>query len=842
MRKLFLLTLIALFITLTGYAQDTAAVENALKQLPGYTFGQERAAFEPLAQAVRKSALDEKLRSALETKLLNVLDANCTIDAKRFICRQLIIIGSDAAIPTLSNLLRHDDTINIACHVLEAIPGDASTNTLLDSLKTANDTQKLALIGTLGRKNATSAVAPVSKYLNAETLTVALAAADALGAIGTEKAMQVLKAALPQSKGALHAAIADACLRCCAQAVKQKNNAAAVSLYQELMQPNQLGHVRAAALSGLVQAQPEKALEQVLQALTESDKSLTLAAAGYVRRLPGEEATRAFASLLANATTTTQLLLIDALADRGDRLAGDAVSKAASSAHEEVRLAALTALAVLGDKEVVDLLLEAATTRTGQERRVAQDSLARLNDPTINGLLLARAEKGSVALRTEALEALAARKAVETRTALLGFYQDPEAEVREAALKALRVLAMEEDLQPLLRFLESPKAESDRSVIERTLVAVAKRIPDPIQQTEAIRSAYAMTADTNYETALLRVLGELHTQESLAILAQALQNKDADLRLVALEKLGAWSNETPLDVVRTVLLNPASDDERNRALSAYLKLLRGAENTSQRELIARYQEVFTLLNNSDELKTALAGVANLVSTDALKMAQGYLTDDTVSAEATFAMLRIAKNLSGIAPKEVIPAIQPFLSNANPAISKQAKAIQEAIEAFDGYLAAWQYAGPYFEEGKSGKILFDDTFPPETEPEKILWKSMPMAVDERPWVIALAKVLGGEHRVVFLRTYVHSDKRQPAVLELGTNDGVKTWWNGELIHEFNEGRPLTPGQDQLALTLNKGWNTLVLAVFQHGGNWEACARLRTPDGEPLEGVTSNFEMN
>jgi len=73
--------------------------------------------------------------------------------------------------------------------------------------------------------------------------------------------------------------------------------------------------------------------------------------------------------------------------------------------------------------------------------------------------------------------------------------------------------------------------------------------------------------------------------------------------------------------------------------------------------------------------------------------------------------------------------------------------------------------------------------------------------------------------------------------LGSNDGIKAWLNGDLIHGLNVGRPLTPGQDKVPVKLKAGDNLLLLAIYQHGGQWGACARLRSADGGAIEGVTT-----
>ena len=100
---------------------------------------------------------------------------------------------------------------------------------------------------------------------------------------------------------------------------------------------------------------------------------------------------------------------------------------------------------------------------------------------------------------------------------------------------------------------------------------------------------------------------------------------------------------------------------------------------------------------------------------------------------------------------------------------------------------------------------------------------------------LLKAFGGEQRVAYARTWVHCDQQQPARLELGTDDGVKVWFNSSVVHTNNTFRGLQPGSDKVNVTLKAGWNPLLLKVTQLNQGWAFCARFRKPDGTHLDGL-------
>jgi len=105
------------------------------------------------------------------------------------------------------------------------------------------------------------------------------------------------------------------------------------------------------------------------------------------------------------------------------------------------------------------------------------------------------------------------------------------------------------------------------------------------------------------------------------------------------------------------------------------------------------------------------------------------------------------------------------------------------------------------------------------------------------LIEIDKVLDGQDRVAYLRTRIASAKAQDAVLLVGSDDGVKIWLNGRVVHANNAVRPCAPDQDKAPIQLKQGSNALLVKVTQGGGEWSVCVRLRSPDGNNLlDGVT------
>lgn len=106
-------------------------------------------------------------------------------------------------------------------------------------------------------------------------------------------------------------------------------------------------------------------------------------------------------------------------------------------------------------------------------------------------------------------------------------------------------------------------------------------------------------------------------------------------------------------------------------------------------------------------------------------------------------------------------------------------------------------------------------------------------------VDLAKFLGGDQRAAYLRSEIWSASAQTAVLELGSDDGIKAWLNGAVILANNTARGAAPAQEKADVMLNAGWNTLLLKITQGTGGWGAFARLADEKGNALTGIAEKI---
>ncbi len=100
------------------------------------------------------------------------------------------------------------------------------------------------------------------------------------------------------------------------------------------------------------------------------------------------------------------------------------------------------------------------------------------------------------------------------------------------------------------------------------------------------------------------------------------------------------------------------------------------------------------------------------------------------------------------------------------------------------------------------------FGPEVGASMAVWQPFDAAA-ARGGFVDLEKLFGGDHRVAYLVTNLVAKEAVQVTLGLGSDDGIKAWLNGELVHENMAIRPAVADSDKVAVNLNKGDNTLML---------------------------------
>jgi len=608
------------------------------------------------------------------------------------------------------------------------------------------------------------------------------------------------------------------------------DNGKAQSVYAELRGADVSPQVRAAAFRGIVRSGGgANALVSALLGGNEAEQAM---AVQLVRELPDMNATLAFADALPKLSPLLQVAVLEALRQRDDPVAAKQVAALTRAGDASVRVTALKALADLGDASHVALLAELATTAAPAERLEARQALTTLHRGKILEAILAEISKATGEIQIELVQTLARRMDRGAVPELLRLASGADAKLGAACIQALEKLADDSRKSALLDLIVQAKDDPRRDAAVSAFAAVGTRSRQPAEFSKLALSALA-GATPETRCALLEAAGQLGGAGVAEALRSALKDANSEVRKAALRTMAKYAG----DEVRPDLLKLAQESEneadRAVALAGYWRLVEAMAGRSQAERFAAVQAGLAMTATPSEKKLGLARLSELQSREALEMALRYRDDDAVRGEAEAACLAIASRLEGAELDAAEKTLGVLASSAAAErIRTEAKAAVAKLDARKGYLAPWLVCGPYREQGREAQHLFDVAFAPETpDAGKTQWRALAGAGP----TLDLLPVAGGDHCIVYLKTRVFCPKEQPVALEIGTDDGVKLWINGALVHANNAVRGFTAGEDKAKATLKEGWNDFLVKVTQHTAGCAASVRVKAADGKAISGL-------
>lgn len=783
-------------------------------------------------------------RRALCEAIVARLGPQTSKPARVWLLRQIERIGAAESVPALAELLDETDTElrDLARRALQLNPSAGAGDALRAALARAEEpTWQVALINALGARRDAASVSPLAALARAERADVANAACAALADIASLESLAALEelcANLETAAPAEQAPRADALLRC-ADALRARGQAErAAAAYALLARWQQAPlTVRMGVWRGRAAREGAELLPTLLQIVADHSAAYELRAlaAQLAAEIPGTMVTAALAQALPGAAPEAQSLLLGALAARGDPTAAPVVTAQLASDNEEVRLAAIRALQVLGDQTSALPLAHVAAESAGPVQEAARRSLARLRSDGVDVALLTALPASAAAVRVEIIRAFSARRVTSVLPVLLEQAGSGDDAVRIAASAALGELATDGDTPKILKLLLEAESEAVRQAIEDALVALRTRVATGDERAAPILAVWDEVTSRD-RVSLLRVLGRLGGAATLDRIRTARQAQEPEVQDAAIRALCQWpSNEVLTDVLE-VARTSENKTHRVLALQSFVRLLGLPSDRTPEATLTLYRTALALSERPEEKRLVLGGLATVRQLEALRMAERQLEDSAVAAEAEAAVLALAELLGPFQRPEARAAVQRLAAQTkSEATQKRCAEVLDALRAAQGNIVTWQVAGPYHTPQKDWNHVYAHAYAPERGTPPTEWRDLATTNDKRPWVYDLTKLDKDGDRCVYVRSFVWSEREQPVQLLVGSDDAVKVWLNGRLVHEFKGIRGHEPLKDRVPATLKAGWNTLLLKVVQCSGGWGFSAAVKSPAGEPLEGL-------
>lgn len=118
------------------------------------------------------------------------------------------------------------------------------------------------------------------------------------------------------------------------------------------------------------------------------------------------------------------------------------------------------------------------------------------------------------------------------------------------------------------------------------------------------------------------------------------------------------------------------------------------------------------------------------------------------------------------------------------------------------VADWEVAGPFVHKNNDEAFATDET--PTT------WKPIKIEAGK------VASFIKKDNASGYVRSSIESDSDADLNLRLNSDDGIKVWLNGKLVHSNNVARGVSAAADVVKISLKKGPNPIIIKVVNGGG--------------------------
>jgi HEAT repeat protein len=588
--------------------------DELIRRVAAYDYGKDPAAVRELEAVVQKSG------PALEKSLIAGLSSAQTLAAKDVFCRQLAIVGTDAAVPALDALLLKKDTAEMARYALERIQGARAATALRGALPRTEPAVQTGIVASLGRRKDASSVEAIKPLLSSKDMRLATAAAEAMGSIGTPAARDALLAS-PNTPGATDALLAIA---------ERSPAAGAAPIYRRL---------GPAGLQGLARVDPAQAAPLLRSALKSESPHVQAIAVKELARID----LSGLAKQMPEVSPLAQMRILYALAESGKAEYRTIALESVRSESEGVRIAAVTSLGKLGTAGDLALLASRAATASGDEQSAARAALFAIQGAAADAAILEAIPGAEPKTKVELIRAAGERGIPSSPTPLLAAAADADRQVRTESIRALRETAGPQHVPAMFDLLKNSKVETERREWERTIAAAIRRSKDGAAS-EGLPQ-FGAISEPAVKVSLLNVFSATGNPSALPVVRKALDDPAADIRRAALNALSNWPTPEPLDDLLTIARAGGDPARQTLALRGYIRLLQLPSARTPAQTAELLKVAMAAATRPDEKRSVLAIAQKAPSPESLAIARAALEDPQVKAEAQLAVTTIERGLT-----------------------------------------------------------------------------------------------------------------------------------------------------------------------------------------------------
>lgn len=581
-----------------------------------------------------------------EPKLIAVLkDANASRKAKSDACRQLAVIGTKDAIPTLAALLSDPELSHNARYALEPMPDAAVDEVFRKALGELEGKPLIGVLGSIGaRRDAEAVDAVVAMFDRPSVGTPAKRQGlKTLGSIGTVQAGEMLKRAIQHVPAEGRMDLYEAVFRCAEHLDYDGHREMAMELYDTVRGIAEAPYqVRAGALRGAILIRGKAGVHLLAESLKSDDYVMFTTAVQTSQVMPDKEVTQTLTAALKGLPDDNKIVLMQSLGLRNDNEALPALCEVAKNGSTAVRVAAIEAMAAINVAYPVPDLVELMGDSDDAVAAAAQEALASLPGKTADDAAVKMFAGGNVKQQRKGLELMERRRMTGCVSMLIQAVGDADDAIRADVIKSVGQLGGPDQLGDLLDILMGLKSSGDIEAARQAISSVCGKAKEP-RSCSGQLIAGLKTAGPAQKVVLLRVLSGIGGPSALKAVRKAVDDSNREVHAAAIRALGAWPSVDAATHLLALAKEADNSGDRTLCLRAYLGMAR-RRGLGLGQKLTMCQEAAKLAENDNEKRDLLGTLGSIDSPKALDLTTDYLSDSSVRQEAALASLTVAERL------------------------------------------------------------------------------------------------------------------------------------------------------------------------------------------------------
>lgn len=550
-----------------------------------------------------------------------------------------------------------------------------------------------------------------------------------------------------------------------------------------------------------------------------------------------------FAETYGKYSKKSQALIIANLAKSENPQFIGLVRKAVEDDNEVVRANALEALGVLGDiSDLQTIIVESQNPKSELVRNTARRLMRHVNWPGVDAFT-AMAMKSYAEYKALCINVLKDRRCRSYNIQIFNEIGVERDDVAKYAIEALKYLANDDDAGRMVGYLKKGDQYFGRMADAVKNAMLHSENPD--KWSDELVKIVGDIPQENLQT-VLSLIADLHTAKGFdAVAAIAKDGSNEARQKIAVETLNKWPGAEQTAAVLDYMKTVNNPFDRARLLEGAIKANGGDKKMTAVEKVDNLLKLLPFCERDMERGLILDQIAAINDIAAFHKLEELADDKTIGDMAASALAKNAKLYGQPEFAIVTKSLAAFIAKTTGDAQKDLKEALSAVCAPYGYITKWRYSNVYTakdEKGADACPAAHKTFflPEKPDYNYSKWpKFVPAKDSKTPEVVTLHKCLGGVQRTAYIVAYIHADADKEAILEMGSDDMLKAWLNGEMIVDSPKYQALVRASYKIPVKLKKGKNTLLMKVSQGSHNWEACAALKNADGGLLEGWQDKF---